>query len=104
MAKKQSSASITPLGDRVLVRPLSPEELGTTTASGIIIPDSAHEKPEQGEVVAVGPGAREDGKLIKPAVSVGDRVMFSKYGYDEVTIENTKYYILKSDSLLAVIK
>lgn len=108
MAKKQTSASkklsVAPLGDRVLVRPLSEEELGTKTVSGIIIPDTVDkEKPEQGKVIAVGEGRYDDGVLVKPAVKKGDRVVFSRYGYDEVKIGDEEYYIIKSDNLLAII-
>lgn len=108
-AKKQkksvSAAPLSPLGDRVVVRPLSPEEVGTTTASGIIIPDTAKEKPEQGTVIAVGPGKwNEDGDARVPvSVRVGDRVMFSKYGYDEIKIQGTTYYVISEGSVLAVI-
>lgn len=103
MAKKK--LNITPLHDRVLVRPLSPEELGSKTASGIIIPETVDkEKPEQGEVIAVGEGRYEDGKLVKPAVKIGDRVVFSKFGYDEVKVDGEEYYILKEENILAIIK
>ena len=76
-----SGVPIKPLGDKVVVKPLSPEEMGSVTAFGIIIPDTAKEKPEQGKVVAVGPGKwNEDGDARLPvSVSVGDKVMFSKY-------------------------
>lgn len=97
--------NITPLGDRVLVRPFSPEEAGTKTASGIIIPETIDkEKPEQGEVIAVGLGKYVDGVLMKPQVEVGDTVVFSKYGYDDIKVDGEEYYILKEDSLLAIIK
>lgn len=87
---------VTPLGDRVLVRPFEAEEL-TKTASGIIIPDTvSKEKPEQGEVVAI--GAKVESQL-----QVGDKVVFSKYGYDEIKYAGKEYYILKEDQILAVI-
>ena len=93
-----------PLGDRVLVKPLSPEEAGNTTSFGIIIPDTAKEKPEQGVVVAVGPGRRGDGnELVPVAVKVGDKVMFSKYGYDEVKVGGVEYSIIREESILGVI-
>ncbi|HYF13283.1 MAG TPA: co-chaperone GroES [Candidatus Paceibacterota bacterium] len=94
-----------PLGDRVLVKPLSPEEIeGKTTSFGIIIPDTAKEKPEQGRVVAVGPGKYgDDNKLIPVSVKVGDRIMFNKYGYDEVKVEGVEYYIVSEQNILAVI-
>lgn len=96
---------IKPLNDRVVVRPLTEEELGTVSASGIIIPDSAKkEKPEQGVVLAVGPGKwDEDGeKRIPLDVKEGDRVIFSKYGYDEVKIEDKEYFIVGETSILGV--
>src|ERR1043166_640408 len=83
MAAKKggNKVGLVPLGDRVLVKPLTPEEAGTTTSFGIIIPDTAKEKPEQGRVVAVGPGKKnDDGKVLPLSVKVGDKVMFSKYG------------------------
>ena len=90
----------TPYGDRVLVKPQAAEE---TTSFGIIIPDQAKEKPEQGIVVAVGEGkAGQDGKIIPVRVSVGDRIMFSKYGYDEVKIDGTEYYLIREDSITFV--
>lgn len=105
-AKKSVSASsigVQPLGNRVVVKPLSAEELGTTTASGIIIPDSAQEKPEQGTVVAVGPGAVDDGVRVPPEVAVGDRVLFSKYGYDSVKLDGQEYHVIAEDKILAII-
>lgn len=105
-AKKQvlkASVPLQPLSDRVIVKPLSASE-GTTTASGIIIPDTAKEKPEQGTVVAVGPGKYEDGTRIPPSVAVGDRVMFSKYGFDQVKIEGVEYYVIAESNILAIIK
>ena len=102
--KSTSSVGIEPLGDRVVVRPLSPEEMGTTTASGIIIPDTAQEKPEQGTVVAIGPGKVESGVRTPMDVSVGDRVLFSKYGYDTVKYAGKEYYVISQEKILAVIK
>ena len=100
MAKK---LMLSPLGDRVIVLPS--EKAGERKlASGIIIPETADkEQPASGEVVAVGPGKFEDGARVPMAVRVGDTVLFSKYGYDEVKIEGTTYYILAESSLLAVI-
>lgn len=98
-----NTTGITPMGDRVLVKPLSAEEAGTTTSFGIIIPDSAKEKPEQGTVVAVGPGKRgDDNELVPVGVKVGDRVMFSKYGYDEVKVKGVEYYLVREDNILAI--
>lgn len=103
-AEKKSAVPIAPLADRVVIRPLSPEELGTTTASGIIIPETAQEKATEGEVVAVGPGKYDDGALVPMSVKAGDRVMFSKYGYDEVKLAGQEYYIVSEANILAVIK
>lgn len=101
------ASPIKPLGDRVIVRPLTDAEAGTTSPSGIIIPDSAKkEKPEQGIVIAVGPGKwDEDGEKRLPLdVKVGDRVIFSKYGYDEVKIDSAEYFIVGESSILGVFK
>ncbi|MBI4086709.1 co-chaperone GroES [Candidatus Kaiserbacteria bacterium] len=100
-----SSVGIRPLGDRVVIRPLSEEETGTKSAFGIIIPDTVKgEKPEQGVVVATGPGKYDDGEYVPMQVSVGDRVVFSKYGYDEVKVGGKEYYVLSESSVLAVIR
>ncbi len=106
MQKAKSNSSVVPirpLGDRVVLKPLSAEEAGMRTASGIIIPDTAKEKPEQGTVVAVGPGKFEDGARVPIGVTVGDRVLFSKYGYDEVKVGGVEYYVVKESDILAVI-
>lgn len=98
--------NIKPLSDRVVVRPLTDEELGTTSASGIIIPDTvSKEKPEQGIVMAVGVGKwDEDGaKRIPMDVKEGDKVVFSKYGYDEVKVDGEEYFIVPEGSILAVL-
>lgn len=101
MAKNENK-SITPLGDRVLVFPLAKEEV---TASGILIPDSANrEKPEQGTVIAVGNGKYDDGTLVPMTLKVGDTILFSKYGYDEVKLDGKDYYILSESNVLAIIK
>lgn len=96
---------LTPLGDRVLIKPLSQEEMGSTTSFGLIIPDTAKEKPEQGRVVAVGAGKwDEDGERRIPlSVAVGDKVMFSKYGYDEVKVDGTTYLIVSETNILAIL-
>ncbi len=95
---------IRPLADRVVVRSLSEDELGTRSPSGIIIPDTvSKEKPEQGMVVAVGSGKLDDGARIPLEVAVGDRVLFSKYGYDEVKVGGKEYYVVAESSLLAII-
>ncbi|MFA6339017.1 MAG: co-chaperone GroES [Candidatus Paceibacterota bacterium] len=101
-----SKSIIVPLGDKVLVKPLSEEDMHKKTASGIIIPDTiSKEKPEQGKVIAVGEGKYDDnGKLIPMQVKVGDRVLFSKYGFDEIKIDDEEYFILSESSVLAIIK
>ena len=91
-----------PLHDRVLVKRVEAEE---TTAAGIIIPDTAKEKPQEGEVVAVGPGAKtEDGKVIKMDVKVGDRVLFGKWSGTEVKIDGKEYSIMKESDIMGVSK
>ena len=104
--KKQSSKkiSVLPLADRVLLKPEGVED--KKTASGIYIPDTAQkEKPERGKVIAVGEGKRnDDGEVLPLRVKVGDTVMFSKYGYDEVKIDDDEYYIVSESNILAVIK
>ena len=95
------SVSITPLEDRVLVRPLDAEQ---TTASGLVIPDTAKEKPQEGEVVAIGPGRIDDnGNRVPLDVSVGDKVIYSKYGGTEVKYAGEEYLILSARDVLAVI-
>lgn len=90
-----------PLADRVIVKPIEESEV---TMSGIILPDTMDkEKPEKGEVIAVGPGKYEDGKLIPMGVKVGDKVVFKKYSPDEVSIGDVDYLILSESDLLAVI-
>lgn len=102
---EKSAVGVAPLGDRILVKALSAEEHNTVTAFGIVIPDSSKEKPEQGTVVAVGPGKRgDDNELIPPSVKVGDRVMFSKYGFDEIKVGGVEYLILPESSILAIIE
>lgn len=94
--------SIRPLQDRVVVRRLEPE---TTTTGGILIPDSASEKPNQGEVAAVGPGTRLDNGEVQPvAVQVGDRILFGKYSLNEITIDGEELLIIKESDILAVIE
>ncbi|GAB6162023.1 co-chaperone GroES [Desulfothermus naphthae] len=91
-----------PLHDRVLVKRLEEEE---KTKGGIIIPDTAKEKPIKGEVIAVGPGRlTDDGKRIEMSVKVGDKVMFSKYAGTEVKIEGEEYLIMREDDIVAIIE
>ncbi len=101
-----TGSTIRPIADRVVVRRLTDDEMGTKSASGIIIPDTVNkEKPEQGIVIAVGEGKwDEDGeKRIPMDVQVGDRIVFSKYGYDEIKVGGTEYIIISSQSILGVI-
>ena len=92
--------NLQPLDDRIVVRPSEAEE---KTASGLVIPDTAKEKPQQGEVLAVGPGRRSDttGELIPMDVKVGDLVVYSKYGGTEITVEGEDLLILTSRDVLA---
>ena len=103
---KNDSSNIMPLGDRVLLKPLSEDELSQKSVAGIIIPETIDkEKPIQGRVIAVGEGRMTDeGKRISMQVKVGDRVVFSKYGPDEIKIDGEEYFILNESSILAVIK
>jgi chaperonin GroES len=101
-----TNVRITPLNDRVVVRPLTEQEMGTTSPSGIIIPDTvSKEKPEQGIVIAIGKGKwNEDGDARIPLeVKIGDKVVFSKYGYDEVKVDGKDYYVVSESSILAII-
>lgn len=94
-------SKITPLADRVVLKAVEAEE---KTASGIILPESAKEKPEQGKVVAVGPGRIQDGKRVEMEVKVGDAVLYSKYGPTEVKVGGEEFMIVKEEDILAVIK
>jgi chaperonin GroES len=98
--KKEGKISFKPAGDRVLVKPEMAEE--ERTASGIYIPDTAKkEKPETGVIVAVGEGKRTDkGDVLPMRYKVGQKVMFSKYGYDEITIGETEYYVISESNIL----
>ena len=95
--------SLKPLDDRIVVKPSEAEQ---TTASGLVIPDTAKEKPQQGEVLAVGPGRRaeQSGELIPLDVAVGDTVVYSKYGGTEVTIDGDDLLILTSRDVLAIVE
>ena len=104
-AGTKGDSKIMPLGSRVLIRPFTKEELEKKSNFGIILPDSSSkEKSEQGQVLAVGPGEIDDGKRVPPSVKVGDKVMFSKYGYDEVTMDGEDLYLIKEENILAVLK
>jgi chaperonin GroES len=92
-----------PLDDRIVVRPGKSEE---KTASGLVIPDTAKEKPQQGEVLAVGPGRRSEqsGEVIPLGISAGDTVVYSKYGGTEITVDGEDLLILSSRDVLAIVK
>ncbi|MBQ7944245.1 MAG: co-chaperone GroES [Lachnospiraceae bacterium] len=92
---------LVPLGDRVVLKQLFAEE---TSKSGIVLPGQNKEKPQQAEVIAVGPGGVVDGKEIKMEVKVGDQVIYSKYSGTEVKIEDVEYIIVKQSDILAVIE
>lgn len=105
--KKHILNKIKPLGDRVLVNPIEAEsDVHKKTASGIFIPENTNkEKGEIGIVVSVGEGSLDkNGKIIPVKVKVGDKIIFSKYGYDEIMLEEKKYFILKEENILALIK
>ena len=90
-----------PLGDRVALKQLVAEE---TTKSGIVLPGQSKEKPQQAEVIAVGPGGMVDGKEVTMNVAVGDQVIYSKYSGTEVELDDVEYIIVKQSDILAVIK
>src|SRR5262245_9614483 len=90
-----------PLHDRVIVKRIEEEE---RTKGGIIIPDTAKEKPQEGRVVAVGPGKQEDGKVIKPDIKAGDRILFSKYAGTEIKLDGEEHIIMREEDILGVIE
>ncbi len=101
MATKNAAATkIAPLADRVVVKALEDAE---TMRGGLYIPDTAKEKPQQGEIVATGPGRFEDGKRVPLDCKVGDKVLYGKYSGTEVTVEGEQYLILRETDILAVI-
>ena len=91
---------VRPLHDRIIVERI---EEGEQKVGGIIIPDTAKEKPQQGEIIAAGPGKYEDGKLVPMSVKVGDKVLYGKYSGTEVTLDGEQYLILRESDVLAVI-
>lgn len=93
--------NIKPLGDRVVIKRLEAEE---KTKSGIVLTGTAKERPQEAEVVAVGPGAVVDGKRIELEVKIGDKILFSKYAGTEVKVHGEEYTILKQDDILAVVE
>ena len=99
MATK-TSTKVTPLSDRVVVRALEETE---QMRGGLFIPDTAKEKPQQGEIIAIGPGKYEDGKLVPMTVKVGDKVLYGKYSGTEVTLDDEQYLILRESGVLAII-
>ena len=93
------AVNIQPLADRLVVKPIEREEM---TKSGIVIPDTAKEKPQEGKVLAVGPGRlSEDGKRIAMDVKVGDRVLYARYGGTEIKVDNEELVILRESDILA---
>ncbi len=104
--KNKSTNKIRPLGDRVLIDPVEVDsDTHKKTTSGIFIPGNVdREKGELGTVVAVGEGRYDDGELVPMRVKIGDKVIFSRYGYDEVRMDDKKYFILKEENILAIIK
>ena len=94
------SVSLQPLEDRIVVKPSEGEEM---TASGLVIPDTAKEKPQEGEVLAVGPGRFEDGNRVPLDVKVGDKVIYSKYGGTEVKLSGDELLILSARDVLAIV-
>ena len=93
--------TLVPFGGRVVLKQVEAEE---TTKSGIVLPGQAQEKPQQAEVVAVGPGGVVDGKEVKMEVAVGDKVIYSKYSGTEVKMDGTEYIIVKQNDILAIVK
>jgi len=92
---------IKPVADNILVEPMEREQ---KLPSGLVIPDSAKEKPQEGKVIAVGPGKMEHGQLLKPEVKVGDLVLYKRYGGDEIKVEGKDYMMIGADDVLAVIE
>ena len=91
---------IKPLADRVVVKPIEQQEI---KKGGIIIPDTAKEKPMEGEIVEVGPGRMEEGKRVAPEVKKGDRILYGKYSGTEVTVDGIEYLIMRESDIFAVI-
>ena len=93
--------TLVPLGDKIVLKQLEAEE---TTKSGIVLPGQAKEKPQEAEVIAVGPGGVVDGKEVKMEVQIGDRVIYSKYAGTEVELEGSAFIIVKQNDILAIVK
>ena len=98
---KNASEKVAPLADRVVVKAMEEAE---QMRGGLYIPDTAKEKPQQGEVIAVGPGRTEDGKRVPMEVKTGDKVLYGKYSGTEVTIDGTQLLILRESDILAIVK
>lgn len=94
------ASKVRPLHDRVIVKRVAEEE---KTAGGIIIPDTAKEKPQEGKVIAVGSGKREDGKVVPLDVKAGDRILFSKYSGTEIQLDGNEHLIMREDDILGII-
>lgn len=93
--------TVKPLADNILIEPLEKEQ---TTPSGIVIPDTAKEKPQEGKVIAVGPGRLEEGKRIKPGIKEGDTVIYKKWGGNEVKVDGKDMLLVKEEDILAVVE
>ncbi|MDQ8169427.1 MAG: co-chaperone GroES [Gemmatimonadota bacterium] len=100
MAAKNAAQKVAPLADRVVVKAMEEAE---QMRGGLYIPDTAKEKPQQGEVIAVGPGRTEDGKRVPMEVTAGDKVLYGKYSGTEVTIDGVQLLILRESDILAVV-
>jgi len=94
------TTKIKPLSDNILIQPLAETKL----PSGILIPETAKEKPQEGKVVAIGPGRYEDGELIKPEVKKGDKVIYKKWGGNEVKVDGKELLIVKAEDILAILE
>ncbi len=96
------ASKLIPLADKLVLRPIVQEEV---LSSGIVIPDTAKEKPNQGEIIAVGPGRRDDGgKVIAPEVTIGDRVLYAKYTGQEIKVENEELIVLAEKDILCKVE
>ncbi len=96
-----SKVNINPLGDRIVVKPIEAEE---KTKGGIILPDTAKEKPVEGSIMAAGPGRKsDDGKIVEMEVKVGDKVLYGKYSGTEVTIDGEEYLIMRESDIFAIV-
>ena len=98
--KSTAGVKITPLSDRVVVKASEDTE---QMRGGLYIPDTAKEKPQQGEIIAAGPGKYEDGKLVPMSVKVGDKVLYGKYSGTEITLDNEQFLILRESDVLAIV-